>query len=147
VRNLATLAVVLPRRLARLNRRFNNPIQLCYAWLLPPWVVICHRGRRSGRPYRTPVNAYLWGPTRRRRLAVVMLYGEESDWVKNVLAGGGEVVRAGRTYPLLSPRVTDPASANGVSPAARALGRISGKLLVAELGQPRPGFGRGPAAG
>jgi hypothetical protein len=36
---------------------------------------------------------------------------------------------------------------DGVSPTARALGRISGKLLVAELGPARSGFGRGPAAG
>jgi deazaflavin-dependent oxidoreductase (nitroreductase family) len=140
VRNLAAVPVVLSRRIARFNRRFNNPVQLSYAWLIPPWVVICHRGRRSGRAYRTPVNAYRSG----RTLAVVILYGEDSDWIKNVLAGGGEVVRAGRTYELLSPRVVDPASANGVSPAARVLGRISGRLLVAELGEPRPGFGRGP---
>jgi deazaflavin-dependent oxidoreductase (nitroreductase family) len=142
VRNLAAVPVVLSRRVARFNRRFNNPVQLTYAWLLPPWVVICHRGRRSGRRYRTPVNAYKHG----RTLAVVILYGEDSDWVKNVLAGGGDVVRAGRTYELLSARVADPASAGEVSPAARALGRISGKLLVAELGPARPGFGRGPAA-
>ncbi len=87
------VAVQLSRRVARFNREVNNPIQLTYAWLLPPWAVICHHGRRSGRPYRTPVNAYRHGQT----LAVVILYGERSDWVQNVLAGGGEVVRAGRT--------------------------------------------------
>jgi deazaflavin-dependent oxidoreductase (nitroreductase family) len=145
VRNLAAVPVVLSRRVAAFNRRFNNPIQLSYAWLVPPWVVICHRGRRSGRRYRTPVNAYRSGPTR-STLAVVVLYGEQSDWIKNVLAGGGEVVRAGRTYELRAPRIVDPASANGISTIARQLGRISGKLLVAELGEPRPGFGRGPAA-
>ena len=142
MRNLAAVPVVLPRRIARFNRRFNNPVQLSYAWLLPPWVVICHRGRRSGRHYRTPVNAYKHG----RMLAVVILYGQESDWVENLLAGGGQVVRAGRTYELIAPRVVDPACADGISPAARLLGRLSGKLLVAELGEPRSGFGRGPAA-
>jgi hypothetical protein len=34
-----------------------------------------------------------------------------------------------------------------VSPIARAFGRVSGKLLVAELGPPAPGFGRGPRPG
>jgi deazaflavin-dependent oxidoreductase (nitroreductase family) len=132
--------VKLSRRVARFNRAVNNPIQGQYAWLLPPWVVICHRGRKSGRLYRTPVNAYKRGST----LAIVVLYGEESDWVQNVLAGGGQVVRAGRTYELLNPRMVEPDAAVGV---ARAVGRLSGKVLLADLGEPQPGFGRGPRAG
>jgi deazaflavin-dependent oxidoreductase (nitroreductase family) len=143
VRNLAAVPIKLSRRIARFNRLVTNPLQGSYAWLLPPWVVICHRGRRSGRVYRTPVNAYKRG----RTLAVVVLYGEESDWVQNVLAGGGQVVRAGRTYELLAPRVVAPADADGVAVAARALGRLSQKLLVAEQRGPQPGFGRGPGAG
>ena len=134
------MAVKLSRRVARFNRAVNNPIQGQYAWLLPPWVVICHRGRKSGRLYRTPVNAYKRGST----LAIVVLYGEESDWVQNVLAGGGQVVRAGRTYELLNPRMVEADAAEGV---ARAVGRLSGKVLLADLGDPEPGFGRGPRAG
>jgi deazaflavin-dependent oxidoreductase (nitroreductase family) len=135
------MRVELSRGVARFNRAVTNPIQLRYAWLLPPWVVICHRGRRSGRLYRTPVNAYKRGQT----LAVVILYGEHSDWVRNVLAGGGQVVRAGRTYELLGPRVVDTHEADGPVPLpARLVGRLSGKLLVAELEGPLPGFGRGP---
>jgi deazaflavin-dependent oxidoreductase (nitroreductase family) len=130
--------VKFPRRLAGLNRAFFNPIQLTYAWLLPPWVVIRHRGRRSGRLYETPVNAYKHGD----RLAVVVLYGENSDWVKNVLAGGAEVVRAGRTYELVDVRLVDPRDAADVAPLARMIGRASGKLLVGRLQGPRPGFGR-----
>jgi deazaflavin-dependent oxidoreductase (nitroreductase family) len=103
--------------------------------------VLCHRGRRSGRLYRTPVNGYKRG----RTLAVVVLYGEESDWVRNLLAGGGQVVRAGRTYELRDPRLVDPRDAHGASPLARRLGRFSQKLVVAELDGPRPGFGPGPA--
>ena len=133
----------LSRRLARFNRAVNNPIQLTYAWLLPPWAVICHQGRRSGRSYRTPVNAYKRG----RTLAVVVLYGEHSDWVQNVLAGGAEVVRGGKTYPLFDARLVGPEQAGDVSPIARAAGRLSGRLLVATLGEPRPRRGRGPAGG
>jgi deazaflavin-dependent oxidoreductase (nitroreductase family) len=135
------MPVKLSRRVARFNRRYNNPLQLRYAWLLPPWVVICHQGRRSGRLYRTPVNAYKRGKT----LAVVVLYGEESDWIRNVLAGGGRVVRMGRTYELLNPRLIRPGDPEPISPVARALGRVSQTLLVAELSAPAPGFGRGPA--
>lgn len=136
------MRVELSRRVARFNRVVTNPIQGQYAWLLPPWAVICHRGRRSGRSYRTPVVAFRRG----RRLAVVVLYGVRSDWVRNVLAGGGQVVRAGRTYELLEPRVVGPGEAEGISAAARAAGRLSETLLVAELGDARPGFGRGPVA-
>jgi deazaflavin-dependent oxidoreductase (nitroreductase family) len=134
--------IKLSRRVARLNKVLGNPIQRQYAWLLPPWVIICHRGRRSGRLYRTPVNAYKHG----RTLTVVVLYGEESDWVRNVLAGGAQVVRAGRTYDLLNARLTEPDHAEGASALARGLGRLSGKLLVAELGEREAGWGRGPGS-
>ncbi len=137
------MAVKLSRRVARFNRAVTNPIQRQYAWLLAPWAIVCHRGRRSGVRYRTPVNAYRRG----RTLAIVILYGEESDWVRNVLAGGGQVVRGGRTYDLIDPRVLDAAAADGISPVARSLGRLTGKVLVASLGEAHPGFGRGPAAG
>jgi deazaflavin-dependent oxidoreductase (nitroreductase family) len=133
----------MPRAVARLNRRVVNPIQGAYAWLLPPWAVIVHRGRRTGRAYRTPVLAFVRG----RVIAVAILYGAESDWVKNVLAGGGHVVRLGRTYELVAPQVVDARSASEASALARRLGRVSGRLLVASLGDAAPGIGRGPAAG
>jgi deazaflavin-dependent oxidoreductase (nitroreductase family) len=132
--------VQIPRRVARFNRLVTNPIQRQWAWLTPPWAVICHRGRRSGRRYRTPVIAFRRGST----LAVAVLYGEDSDWVRNVLAGGGQVVRGGRTFELVQPRVVSVDEADAVSAAARAVGRVSGKLLVAELGARVEVFGRGP---
>jgi deazaflavin-dependent oxidoreductase (nitroreductase family) len=135
------MALRLGRPLARFNRVVTNPIQGQYAWLLPPWVVVCHRGRRTGRLYRTPVNAYRRGST----LAIVVLYGAKSDWVRNVLAGGGQVVRAGRTYDLLEPRLVDP-RVEPVPRGARALGRFTHTVMLARLGPARPGFGRGPAA-
>ena len=133
----------LPRRLARINRVITNPVQGQWAWLLPPWAVVVHRGRKSGRRYRTPVLAF----TRGQKIAIVVLYGEESDWVRNVLAGGGEVVRLGRTHELTRAQVVDANAAEGISPLGRALGRVSGRVLVANLGAAGSGFGRGPAAG
>ncbi len=133
--------VEVPRRVARFNRVVTNPIQGCYAWLLPPWVVVCHRGRRSGRLYRTPVIGF----EHRGTLAIVVLYGERSDWVQNVLAGDdAQVVRHGRTYALHVARLVDPGEPGATSPVARAIGHLSQTLLVAELGEPKPGFGRGP---
>jgi deazaflavin-dependent oxidoreductase (nitroreductase family) len=126
--------IKLPRRLARFNRVVTNRVQGVYAWVLPPWAVVCHRGRRTGRAYRTPVVAAVRG----RTLAIAVLYGEESDWVRNVLAGGGQVVRAGRTYELIAPRLVSSREEPGLLP------RMSGKVLVAELGEKSPRFGRGP---
>ena len=140
---LAFVPVKFPRAVARFNRRITNPIQGQWAWLLPPWAVVVHRGRKSGRVYRTPVLAFKRG----RRLAIVVLYGEESDWLRNVLAGGGRVVRGGRTYDLIEPRILDADAAEGISPLGRVVGRISGRVLVANLGDAGSGFGRGPAPG
>ena len=94
----------LSRRVARFNKAVNNRIQRVYAWLVPPWAVIVHRGRRSGRSYRTPVLAF----RQERTLVIALLYGEESDWLRNLrAAGGGQVVRMGRTFELGDPRVVD----------------------------------------
>lgn len=136
----SAVAVTLPRGLARLNRIITNPVQGVYAWVLPPWAVICHRGRRSGRLYRTPVIARRRG----RTFAVAVLYGARSDWVRNLLAaGGGQVVRGGRTYELRAPRLVPGTDAS----VPRPFGRLSEQVLVGELSAPAPGFGRGPAAG
>src|SRR5437764_12380864 len=135
VRYFGVMPVRLSRRVARFNRVVNNPIQLRYAWLLPPWAVIHHHGRRAGRPYRTPVAAYKRGSV----LAVVILYGEDSDWIQNLLAAGGSgsVQRAGRRYAFTGCRVVPVASSDpilaAVSPVARVAGRMSGRLLVGEL--------------
>lgn len=118
------MPVQLPRRLAAFNRVVTNPIQGAYAWLLPPWLVLVHRGRRSGRLYRTPV----MGRLQAGQLRVPVLYGTGSDWVRNLLAAGeGQVVRAGRTYPLTDIHLEP------------------GPRLVGRLGPSDAGFGRGPS--
>ena len=136
----------LSRRVARFNRAVNNPLQGAYAWLVPPWALLLHRGRRSGRAYRTPVLAF----KRDRTLIVALLYGEESDWLRNLRgAGGGQVVRRGRTYPLSAPRVVETGAATELSrlrPLARAYCRLAEKQVVFELGDPLPGFGRARAS-
>jgi deazaflavin-dependent oxidoreductase (nitroreductase family) len=64
--------------------------------------VVEHRGRRTGRAYRTPVFAARNGT----RLALGVLYGVDSDWVRNVLAAGGaSVQRCGRTLRIADPEL------------------------------------------
>jgi deazaflavin-dependent oxidoreductase (nitroreductase family) len=60
-------------------------------WLLrfapAPIVVLVHRGRRSGRIYRTPVEAVAGDP-RRGEYLIAPMWGERTDWYRNLLAGG-----------------------------------------------------------
>src|SRR5215468_4984360 len=118
----------LSRGTARFNERVTNRIQGLYAWLLPPWAVILHRGRRSGRSYRTPLFAF----RRDRTLVIALLYGGESDWLRNLRAGGGQVIRAGRTYDVRPPVVVNTnASARmlaRLSPPKRAYCRLAEKI-------------------
>jgi deazaflavin-dependent oxidoreductase (nitroreductase family) len=131
----------LSRRVARFNRLINNPVQGTYSWLLPPWAVIVHRGRRSGRRYRTPLLAF----KRDRTLVIALLYGEESGWLRNLKAGGGGyVVRAGRTFRVGPPRVIDTADAamlEKLPPPSRAYCRLAEKQVILDIGAQQPGFG------
>src|SRR5262245_28448427 len=131
----------LSRRVAHFNKRITNRIQGLYAWLLPPWAVVLHRGRQSGRHYRTPLFAF----RRDRTLVIALLYGQESDWLRNLRAGGGQVVRVGRTYAVGPPEVVDTSESDPLlqrlSPSARAYCRLAEKLAVLELGERLPGFG------
>ena len=70
--------------MARINRVFTNPIQRLWAPYLPPFALLVHRGRRTGKTYRTPVTAFVSGEL----LAVALPYGADTDWVRNLLAGG-----------------------------------------------------------
>jgi deazaflavin-dependent oxidoreductase (nitroreductase family) len=62
-------------------------------WLLSgrligaPIVVLTHRGRRSGRIYRTPVEA-LADRAELGEVVVSPMRGRRGDWYRNVLAGG-----------------------------------------------------------
>jgi deazaflavin-dependent oxidoreductase (nitroreductase family) len=50
-------------------------------------IVLVHRGRKSGRLYKTPVEI-LYDDDERNELVVSPMWGRRSDWYRNVLAGG-----------------------------------------------------------
>jgi deazaflavin-dependent oxidoreductase (nitroreductase family) len=50
---------------------------------------IRHVGRRSGRPYTTPVSARRTGDL----VMIALTFGNQSDWVRNVRAAGGGSIR------------------------------------------------------
>ncbi len=108
-----------PAGLPELNKRFTNRVQGLWAPYLPPFAMVVHRGRVSGREYRTPVVALRSG----RFLIIALPYGDRTDWVRNLLAAGrGGVERLGRLHRVTGVRVTDVpprATSCRAAPAAR----------------------------
>ena len=101
-----------PQRLARINRHVTNPIQRMWAGWLPPFAIVEHVGRRSGRPYRTPVNAFYAIVDGAPGLAIPLAYGPDRDWLKNMrAAGGAQVRRNATTFGVAEPRVVSKAEA------------------------------------
>jgi deazaflavin-dependent oxidoreductase (nitroreductase family) len=113
--------------MARFNRVGANRLQRLWAPYIPPYALVVHRGRKSGRTYRTPVTAFV----RHGVMAVALPYGVDSDWVQNLLAeGGGELVRAGRTRRISNPRIVP----RGQGSAVPRVARFARNALLAELG-------------
>jgi deazaflavin-dependent oxidoreductase (nitroreductase family) len=91
------------------TRIFNKPVLLLAGtrWM-PLYGVLEHRGRRSGKVFRTPV---VVRPTA-DGFMVPMPWGETTDWYRNVRAAGGCRIRwKDRDYALGQPEVLDTAAA------------------------------------
>ena len=124
------------RRLARFNKYVSNPIQRMWAPYLPPYAVVEHVGRRSGTSFRTPVVAAADG----EHVVIAMLYGEESDWVRNVLvADQATVVRRGRRIEVTSPRIVGSDDEMLGRLGHRYVRRIGRRVLVADVQAPTTG--------
>ncbi len=96
----------LPQGLARFNRHVTNPVQRLWAGWLPSFAILEHRGRRSGRAYRTPVTVFTTSVDGKPGFAIVLTYGPDRDWLKNLTAAGGARMRhRGRTFGVTDPRV------------------------------------------
>jgi deazaflavin-dependent oxidoreductase (nitroreductase family) len=103
----------IPDFMRRVNRVVTNPILGTIAWLVPPFAVVHHVGRKSGRPYHNPVIAF----RSKGGFIIPMTYGRDVDWGRNLLAAGnGEVIRMGRRSPVRNPRIVDGAVAYPLLP-------------------------------
>lgn len=111
------------RGVARFNRRYANRVVGGVLSRLPGFGLVHHRGRRSGKQYRTPVKLFVSGSD----YLISLPYGAESDWVRNVLAaGGGELTTRGQRERLQSPRLRVDAEPPELPAAIRALQRRLG---------------------
>lgn len=93
----------------------------------PGFGVIVHRGRRSGRAYRTPVNVFA-SPA---GFVVALTYGSGAGWVRNVMAAGGCTLETrGRRLVLGTPRLVHDESRRLVP---FPVGRVLRLLRVADF--------------
>jgi deazaflavin-dependent oxidoreductase (nitroreductase family) len=98
----------LPQWLARFNRHVTNPIQRLWAGFVPTMGILEHVGRRSGAHYRTPLTVF----TTDEGVAILLTYGPNRDWLKNITASsGGRLKRYGRTFTVSDPRMVTKAEA------------------------------------
>jgi deazaflavin-dependent oxidoreductase (nitroreductase family) len=111
----------LPQRLARFNRHVTNPIQRMWAGWAPSFGILEHVGRRSGKLYRTPLNVFDAEVDGKPGVAILLSYGPDRDWLKNInAAGGGRMRRHGKTFGVSNPRtVTKEQAAPHVTGAGR----------------------------
>jgi deazaflavin-dependent oxidoreductase (nitroreductase family) len=118
----------LTHGIARFNRRVTNRVTGRFAGWLPGFGIVVHTGRRSGREYRTPVNAFRDG----EGYIIALTYGAEADWVRNVLAAGRcELLTRGRRVALAHPRlVADPSRRWAPLPVRLILGLIGASQIL-----------------
>ena len=98
------------KRLIAVMSRVTSPVTvpLARSGLIPFWGVVQHRGRRSGKTYRTPV-AIRSTPD---GFVLPLPFGEGVDWCRNLLAGGGGIVHwRGVDHAVVQPEIIDGASA------------------------------------
>lgn len=102
-------------RVRHFARAIGNPYQMRTAGTPGAMAsVIEHRGRVSGKAYRTPVEAV---PTE-DGFVIATVYGARTDWLKNVLASGSAtLVNEGHTYRVDRPQIISSEEAAAYFPA------------------------------
>ena len=100
-----------PTRIAFLNavRYFNKFIFNHFTlWFAKRGIggisILNHRGRKSGRPYTTPVLATYTD----ENIYIPLSYGEKVDWLRNVLAQEDvQITHKGRSYTAINPIILE----------------------------------------
>ena len=100
---MRTKSPTLQKPIKAMNKNLSNPRALKDAGQADAqWSVSHHVGRTSGKAYETPVGMYATDDA----LFVVLPYGTNTDWYKNLAAaGGGTAVHKGVTYEFSTPEV------------------------------------------
>jgi deazaflavin-dependent oxidoreductase (nitroreductase family) len=106
--------VPLTNTIARANRYITNPIIRTFAGRIPPFAILYHRGRTSGRVYQTPIMVF---PTE-DGFIIALTYGTGGDWQKNVFHAGGCYLRyKSKRHRLDRPEIVEGAAGMAYMPA------------------------------
>ncbi len=88
----------VPMWVAQINKRIFNKLELKRG----ARPVLSHVGRSSGKAYRTPLDAHRVDGG----FIFIVMYGSDSDWVKNVQAAGTASLQVGgEQFDLVKPRL------------------------------------------
>lgn len=118
----------ISRSVARFQRRYVHPVVRNLAGRVPGYGLLIHTGRKSGRVYRTPLNVF--ATPSGGGFAIVLAYGPDTDWLRNVRAhGGAEVIKHRRRYTISNPRIVS-------GPGARARLPLYGRLVARVTSSP-----------
>lgn len=127
--NAPGMPMLFPAWIDRLQMKYINPVARRFARFLPTFAVIYHRGRKSGRPYETVVQAY-----RKSNVLAILLGHGQTDWVRNVLAAGeAHVRRSNHDLHITEPRVVPMGSRAEGLPWIARLGSRRMAVLVANI--------------
>jgi deazaflavin-dependent oxidoreductase (nitroreductase family) len=115
------------RRVIRSAARLVNPLVLRIAGRrhMPVVGIIHHRGRKTGRPYATPLGIR---PAAAGGFVMPLTFGESAGWYRNIVAAGSCVITwRGADHTVASPVIVDRATALPAFPryerlALRAIG-------------------------
>jgi len=125
----------IPNGIRYFNKRFLNHLTGKVArssW--GPFCIIYHVGRRSGKPYETPIIAF---PTL-DGFVIVLTYGSGVDWYRNICANGQCKIRFhGQVYAIKEIVPLEPVTALPLLPAffRLVLGRVGFKDFVKLVSQ------------
>jgi deazaflavin-dependent oxidoreductase (nitroreductase family) len=119
------------RAVARITAPLSRP--LAGRRFLPLWAIVHHRGRRSGRSYAVPVAIRASDDA----FTIPLPWGENSQWVRNVLAAGECTIRwRGSDHHASAPRVIPLAEgASAFHPVQRAILGVAGVRLLLRAGR------------
>lgn len=116
--------------MAAVNGKVTNRVLGRLARRAPGFGVVVHRGHRTGRVYRTPINVF----RARDGYVVALTFGREAGWVRNVMATGHcDLETRGRSLSLGSPHIFHDESRRSVPPPIRMVLRLLGVADFLEL--------------
>jgi deazaflavin-dependent oxidoreductase (nitroreductase family) len=104
------------RRLIRAAARVVNPLVLRIAGRrhMPIVGIVHHRGRKTGRPYATPLGVR---PAPGGGFVIPLTFSEASQWYQNILAAGGcAITYRGADHTVARPAVVNRATAGPAYP-------------------------------